>query len=77
MFWKLFNYISGENDKKTKIAMTAPVSNLFERPADPNDGKTTFTMAFYVPAVYQDDTPIPTDPDVSIEERAEFKVFAR
>jgi len=77
MFWKLFNYISGENDRKVKIAMTAPVSVLIEPGSGPNC-ESTFTMAFYVPDAFQgDDTPIPTNPDVSIEERPEFKVFAR
>ena len=76
MFWKLFNYISGQNDKKIKIAMTAPVSVFIEQAASP-DEKSTITMAFYVPASFQEDTPKPTDPDVSIEERPEFKVFAR
>ncbi len=76
MFWKLFNYISGQNDKKIKIPMTAPVSVLIEPGSGPNC-ESTFTMAFYVPAAFQDDTPQPTESDVSIEERPEFKVLAR
>ena len=74
MFRKLFNYISGTNDKQAKIPMTAPVSVLVK----PGAGKSTFTMAFYVPAAFQKDTPIPTaGSDVSIEQRPEFKVFSR
>jgi len=73
MFGKLFNYISGENDKQTKIPMTTPVSVLVK----PGVGKSTFSMAFYVPAAFQKDTPIPTGADVSIEQRSEFKVFSR
>ena len=57
--------------------MTAPVSMLIEPGAGPND-KTTFTMAFYVPSTFQNqDTPKPTNADVSIEERPELKVFVR
>ncbi|EFX64407.1 hypothetical protein DAPPUDRAFT_334226 [Daphnia pulex] len=76
MFWKLFNYISGQNDKKTKVPMTAPVSVFIEPGSGPNC-ESTFTMAFNVPAAFQDDTPQPTESDVTIEERPEFKVLAR
>ena len=76
MFRKLFNYISGQNDKQIKIPMTAPVSVLIEPGAGPNC-ESTFTMAFYVPAAFQDDTPQPAESGVSIEERPEFKVLAR
>ena len=76
MFWKLFNYISGQNAKQIKIPMTAPVSILIEPGAGPNC-ESTFTMAFYVPAAFQEDTPEPTEEGVSIEERPEFKVLAR
>ena len=76
MFWKLFNYISGQNDKKIKIPMTAPVSILIDPGAGPNC-ESTFSMAFYIPAEFQEDTPRPTDPDVSIEERDEITVYAR
>lgn len=76
MFRKLFNYISGQNDKQTKIAMTAPVSIFIEPGAGPNC-ESTFSMAFYVPATFQEETPVPTNPDVTIEKRPEFKVFAR
>ena len=76
MFWKLFNYISGQNAKQIKIPMTAPVSILIEPGAGPNC-ESTFTTAFYVPAAFQEDTPEPTEEGVSIEERPEFKVLAR
>lgn len=76
MFWKLFNYISGQNDKQVKIPMTAPVSVLIEPGSGPNC-ESTFTMAFYVPEAFQEDTPQPTEADVSLESRPEFKVLAR
>ncbi|XP_057374684.1 uncharacterized protein LOC130695556 isoform X2 [Daphnia carinata] len=76
MFWKLFNYISGQNAKQTKIPMTAPVTVFIEPGSGPNC-ESTFTMAFYVPSGFQEDTPEPTADDVSIEERPEFKVLAR
>ena len=76
MFRKLFQFISGQNDKGVKIAMTTPVTTLIEPGAGPNC-ESTFTMAFYIPPSLQEDTPQPTDPTVSIEERPEFKVLAR
>ena len=78
MFRKLFNYISGENgqNQKVKIPMTAPVSVLIEPGAGPNC-ESTFTMAFYIPATFQEKTPVPTNPDVSIEERPELRVLVR
>ncbi|KAI9556262.1 hypothetical protein GHT06_018836 [Daphnia sinensis] len=76
MFWKLFNYISGQNSKQIKIPMTAPVTVFIEPGAGPNC-ESTFTMAFYVPSEFQEDTPEPTAEDVSIEERPEFKVLTR
>ena len=76
MFRRLFNYIAGQNGKQTKIPMTAPVSIFIEPGAGPNC-ESTFSMAFYLPAAFQEDTPQPTNPDVSIEVRPEFKVYAR
>ncbi len=76
MFRRLFNYISGQNDKSQKIAMTAPVSVLIEPGSGPNC-ESTFSMAFYIPPALQAQPPQPTGAEVSIEERPEFKVFAR
>ena len=76
MFWKLFNYISGQNSKQIKIPMTTPVS-IFIEPGTGEDCESTFTMAFYVPAAFEEDTPQPTEDSVSVVEQPEFKVFTR
>ncbi|KAK4023812.1 hypothetical protein OUZ56_009211 [Daphnia magna] len=80
MFWKLFNYISGQNERQEKIPMTAPVSVLVE-PDDPSEAadyrQNTFTMAFYIPAPFDEDPPQPNDPSVSIEHRPEIRVLVR
>ena len=39
--------------------------------------ESTFTMASYIPAAFQENTPEPTEEGVSIEERPEFTVLAR
>lgn len=76
LFFRLFNYISGQNSEQVKIDMTAPVSIFIEPGAGPNC-ESTFTMAFYVPSRFQDSPPAPTDASVAIELRPELKVFAR
>lgn len=80
MFWKLFNYISGQNEKQVQIPMTAPVSVLVEPDEMVEAGaapQTTFTMAFYISVPFDESPPLPLDPSVSIEYRPELRLFAR
>lgn len=59
-FMKLFNYISGENEKKQKIKMTTPV--LMDK--DQNTQK----MSFVLPSSFSYETsPKPKNKEVSIE----------
>merc|ERR1739838_1296209 len=46
-FMPLFQYISGNNAEKAKVAMTAPVAT-FKHPLE-----NWYTVAFYVPEKYQ------------------------
>ena len=67
-FYKLFNYISGENKTTKKIPMTAPV---FMDQAD----KTSQTMSFVLPADFTIETaPPPQDPVVKLEEIRDYTV---
>ena len=59
----------------TKIDMTAPVT-LRIIPGEGPNCESNYTMSFYIPAGFQEDTPTPTDPQVYIEERPGFEVAA-
>ncbi|XP_056301558.1 heme-binding protein 2 [Danio aesculapii] len=75
-FRRLFKYIQGSNEKKSKVEMTTPVSCLIDPGAGPAC-ESTFTVSFYIPEEHQADPPKPTDPDVFIENRKEFTAFVR
>ncbi|XP_046456681.1 heme-binding protein 2-like [Daphnia pulex] len=83
MFWKLFNYISGQNGRQLKIPMTAPVSVLVQPDDDQCGGaaagdlQITFTMAFYIPPPFDQDPPEPNESSVTIEYRPELRIFVR
>ena len=58
-FRKLFNYISGNNQKNEEIQMTAPVTQVKK------NGK--MTMQFYLPSKFnKENTPNPSSPDVKL-----------
>ena len=62
-FNDLFNYISGNNNKKKNIAMTVPVLNDF------HDGRPT--ISFVMPKEYgENDLPEPADSNIRIEQIA-------
>ncbi|CAF0830758.1 unnamed protein product [Brachionus calyciflorus] len=75
MFYKLFNYISGENDVKEKISMTSPVTVQYNS----NDtiqplSQVKMTMGFYVPHDKQAKTPDPTNKDTFLRSEPEMTV---
>jgi len=58
-FRKLFNYISGNNENKEEISMTAPVTQI--------EKKGSMTMQFYLPSKFnKDNIPSPSNSDVKI-----------
>ena len=58
-FRKLFNYISGQNKKSEKIAMTIPVTQTQK------DGE--MFMQFYLPSKFnKETTPIPNNPNLEV-----------
>jgi hypothetical protein len=69
-FYRLFNYISGENDKAAKIAMTAPV--FMEQ-----ENKKTKAMSFVLPEQTSLATaPRPSDQTVQLTELTNYVVAA-
>jgi len=67
-FYKLFNYISGNNDKTKNIDMTAPV--FMDQSA-----QKTEAMSFVLPADFSLATaPLPTDSEVKVTELLDFTV---
>lgn len=69
-FYKLFDYISGENQDARQIPMTAPV---FMDQA----GMKTEKMSFVLPATFKiNDAPQPKDPSVQLEEIKDYTVAA-
>lgn len=77
-FNRLFRYISGSNEGREEVAMTAPVrtdedGGGFDVPmtapvrTDRTGSDEELRMAFYLPAEYDPgDAPIPTDPSVRL-----------
>ena len=69
-FYKLFDYISGKNEKAQEIPMTSPVF------MDRNDTKTE-SMSFVLPKDFTIKTaPPPKDPSVKLEEITDYTVAA-
>jgi len=83
-FRKLFNYISGDNSKQDKIAMTSPVSQekrsekiAMTSPVGQRQSGNGWAVAFMMPASYTMETiPVPDDPAVVIRPIPAYRAAA-
>ncbi|KAH3828000.1 hypothetical protein DPMN_129948 [Dreissena polymorpha] len=74
-FMKLFRYISGQNDKKQKVAMTCPVVTRII-PGQGPACESNFTMSFFV-SPDQKPAPKPTNPEVFLHSVPKFRAYVR
>ncbi|XP_063841146.1 heme-binding protein 2-like [Scylla paramamosain] len=74
-FFPLFSYITGANDRGSKIQMTAPVTTMMRQ--EPATSSWWSQMCFYLPEAHQADTPNPENPEVYLEDRPAMIVFTR
>ena len=83
-FRKLFNYISGDNTGRSKIAMTSPVTQTQEpekiamtSPVGQRKSDKGWAVSFMMPAFYTMDTiPIPDDPSVVLRKIPAYRAAA-
>ncbi|XP_077148929.1 heme-binding protein 2 [Ranitomeya variabilis] len=75
-FMRLFSYIQGNNEKKVKVEMTAPVTTFIEPGTGPAC-ESTITVSFYIPLDHQDDPPKPSEINVFVTERPQTTVYVR
>jgi len=72
---KLFSYIQGQNEGNHNMEMCFPVIDEYT-PAHGSKGEVKRNLSFFVPKEFEEKTPLPSDPDVSINQRPAMTVYA-
>ncbi|XP_075269395.1 heme-binding protein 1-like [Opisthocomus hoazin] len=76
-FMKLMRYICEENSVGCYLGMTVPVLNEIHLTKDGTKLEREVVTAYYLPGEFQQNPPVPTDPEIHITERAPLRVITR
>ncbi|XP_061481470.1 heme-binding protein 1-like isoform X1 [Rhineura floridana] len=76
-FMKLIRYICKENSLGRHLGMTVPVVNEIHLNEEGTELLQEVITAYYLPAEFQPNPPLPMDPDIQILERMPLRVIAR
>ncbi|NXS64707.1 HEBP1 protein, partial [Pandion haliaetus] len=76
-FMKLMRYICKENSVGCYLGMTVPVLNEIHLTKEGTELEREVVTAYYLPGEFQQNPPVPMDPEVHITERAPLRVITR
>ncbi|XP_062429445.1 heme-binding protein 1-like [Rhea pennata] len=76
-FMKLMRYICKENSIGCYLGMTVPVLNEIHLTKEGTELAREVLTGFYLPGAFQQNPPVPTDPEIHITERAPLRVITR
>ncbi|NXE57582.1 HEBP1 protein, partial [Casuarius casuarius] len=76
-FMKLMRYICKENSVGCYLGMTVPVLNEIHLTKEGTELAREVLTAFYLPGAFQQNPPVPMDPEIHITERAPLRVITR
>ncbi|KAM9239909.1 heme-binding protein 1-like [Leptosomus discolor] len=76
-FMKLMRYICKENSVGCYLGMTVPVLNEIRLTKEGTKLEREVVTAYYLPREFQQNPPVPMDPEIHITERAPLRVITR
>ncbi|XP_063008696.1 heme-binding protein 1-like isoform X2 [Melospiza melodia melodia] len=76
-FMKLMRYICKENSVGCHLGMTVPVLNEIHLTKEETELEREVLTAYYLPGAFQQNPPVPMDPEIHITERAPLRVITR
>ncbi|XP_031960151.1 heme-binding protein 1-like isoform X2 [Corvus hawaiiensis] len=76
-FMKLMRYICKENSVGCHLGMTIPVLNEIHLTKEGTKLEREVLTAYYLPGEFQQNPPVPMDPEIHITERAPLRVITR
>ncbi|KAK3875157.1 hypothetical protein Pcinc_019950, partial [Petrolisthes cinctipes] len=74
LFWRLFEYISGNNEGNISIPMTVPVATEVKFQ---EDNSKEYTMCFFIGEPHQSNPPNPANTAVFLQDRPATRVLTR